>query len=45
MSCSSRSAAAQHVPCIELPEDGEDELLAENRLQNASEALAKRAAR
>ena len=41
----SRSAAARHVACVELPEDGEDERLAENRLQKAAKALAKRAAR
>ena len=41
----SRSAAAQHATCVELPEFGEDELLAENRLQNAAKALARRAAR
>ena len=41
----SRSAAAQHVTCVELPEDGKDERLAENRLQNAGKALAKHAAR
>jgi len=41
----SRSAAAQHATCIELPEDGEGELLAENRLENAAKALATRAAR